>query len=150
MKKALLSLLLLTSCCTPRTNLNDILEPVYQASKIEYASDPEGISNGDYWQLPETTRRIKQGDCEDMAFVLEEEFNKSGVSNRVVFGYVIYGGQMHAWNEVYQGKDRFIVDGTRGMIVNRTNINPNLYVETIGPFDEKLKKYRERQKKGEL
>lgn len=52
----------------------------YKVNKlIQYKRD-----NGEHWQLPEETRRLRTGDCEDYAILKAKELIESGVDPEIL------------------------------------------------------------------
>ena len=93
--------------------------------KIRYAPD-EG---GDYWQTPEETIRLGQGDCEDQAFYLHRLLAGEGIASRVVFGLrVVTDGETgHAWVECEMHGRTYVLDPTCRMMTAREKLPPWKY-----------------------
>lgn len=70
---------------------------------IHYVPDPQGQQLLDYWQFPAETLALREGDCEDFAFLLASLLLGSGISSycvRVVIGKIMLNEETeehHAW-----------------------------------------------------
>ena len=72
------------------------------AAEVKYVSDDTSQQILDFWQFPQETLALRQGDCEDSSFLLASLLLASGISPfcfRVVFGSVYREGgrEAHAW-----------------------------------------------------
>lgn len=76
---------------------------IYEAYKtinfdIEYVYD----SNGDFWQKPKETLKLKQGDCEDSMFLFSSLISLDLENVEIVWGYVSseYGMFKHVYGRL--------------------------------------------------
>jgi len=60
-----------------------------ETREIKYVVDDPLFHNGDYWQTPHVTGILKEGDCEDQVFFLEDLMNKKGVQLEVKWGSLL-------------------------------------------------------------
>jgi len=71
------------------------------SENIRYQFDNQtwGKENGDYWQLPSTTLKLRTGDCEDQALLLASLLRALRLPRENVRVAVSYTGH-HAWCEI--------------------------------------------------
>lgn len=83
----------------------------YVTSNIRYKRDHHIDTRVDLWQFPYETLQKGTGDCEDMSFLLASILMQLELYYvRVVLGTL--KGRGHAWVEVYDGYQWFILDST--------------------------------------
>ncbi|NIO03072.1 MAG: hypothetical protein GTN74_00230 [Proteobacteria bacterium] len=85
---------------------------------------------GDYWQLPEETERVRSGDCEDLAIWLYYHLLDEGFRNiRFTLGFA--GAEdkaVHAWVTWYDRGKTYILDPSRKEgIYNSTQLGAITY-----------------------
>ena len=150
----LICALALTGCNSqykqPAPEKDLVLKCFNRASQITYKGEEGGK---DYWQSPIETERLGTGDCEDLAFYLQDELRKEGIMSRAVAGELditfnlmeiilkiekIDGKKEkkekkkingHMWVEYQLGNDIYILDPTNGIILERRKTSPAKYVE---------------------
>jgi hypothetical protein len=122
--------LLTTGCSSLLTGYNpSVLPPAYQeAFKVTARLFPVP-DRVDYWQTPRETRERRKGDCEDFAFLLEDEARLRGVKATVQFGKAhVSNKTFHAWNETRTADGRRVVmDAFLGVWM--VNPGPGYYVK---------------------
>jgi transglutaminase-like putative cysteine protease len=86
------------------------LSPEYRQAFKEAMRVRPTKDSADYWQTPDETRTRGKGDCEDLAFLLEDEARRQGLAAPVEFGKAhVSNKTFHAWNEVRTPDGRRIV-----------------------------------------
>lgn len=104
---------ILTSC-----DSNELIKTLDKCS-IPYTLD----GTNDYWQTVNETKKRGTGDCEDMAFYLNDELSKKGYNSRVVIGVVNPQAKiLHAWVELqYKGR-QYVMDPTGNLMFEKRAI----------------------------
>jgi len=120
MKRLLITGLLLTSGCKmlPKQYFRET-EQVHRL--IHYTRDKEGE---DHWQSPEETLERRRGDCEDMAFLLQDRLKQRGYDSVVRIGRRTQDSELHAWVEVHTNNARYVLEPTSGRVIK----NPSGYI----------------------
>ena len=162
----LLLTLLISGCETTKNSYSKINEMPYvkecfqKAKKIKYKHE-----EGDYWQLPAETEKLKTGDCEDSAFYLQYLLIKKSVNSKIVIGYTMSSNplkeleeksSLHAWNEVEINGEMYVADATSGYFEKKTkhkgmhewNITHNK--STLSQYEGMIKYYVHRAKVYEM
>lgn len=72
---------------------------------------PKKDENGDYWQNPDYTLKVKTGDCEDMALLTASFLAAKGIPFVVVTGFLYddNGSDGHIWAEYYANGTYYVV-----------------------------------------
>lgn len=132
MKYLLLLLLCCTSCVI--TSKIAVSEKAYvakcfaKAREIKYVADKEG----EYWQTPSETEKLKTGDCEDQSFYLHYLLSLKDIQSKVVVGLTSTdnarkelekeGATLHAWNEVVIDGEPYVLDVTSNTFRKKSNL----------------------------
>jgi transglutaminase/protease-like cytokinesis protein 3 len=97
---------------------------------------PYKAEQGDYWQTPTETLKLKNGDCEDKAILLQYLFMLRGIQSKIIIGTTQKPkGEIesyHAWNEVIIGNKVYIVDSTAGYF-DEKKIDRHMFFQTVLP-----------------
>ncbi len=127
-----------------KNNLSSRNQIIYEcfnkACEIKYEKEIEG----DYWQTPEETEKIKKGDCEDMALYLSYLLDKEQISHKLTVGY--FGGDnrsvnkndLHCWVYVKMDNEWNILDPTVKTII--PNNSTGIRYESLGDSHRIIKK----------
>ena len=104
----------------------DIMGKIISATEIKYIPDAPGK---DSWQSPAETRKLKTGDCEDIAILLQHELAKLNFKAEVVFGLKTrLDKHGHAWCEFKYEGQHYIIEPSNGVCYNRKGLSKLLYI----------------------
>lgn len=114
MHRIMLLALILTGCSLDIVDPATIMEQVH--SSIAYKSDTT-----DYWQLPDVTRSLGTGDCEDFCILFMDDLRKVSIDSLMVFTPSDSGGHVMVLcrdvlydvsGETMMGKDELPITST--------------------------------------
>ena len=105
----------------------------------------EEIGDNDYWQTPRETRIVNQGDCEDIALLLEDELKRKGIESTVCFGRIHKNDMyQHMWVEVNKNGTNYVLDAAMNHYEIKTD---NRYIHEEGViYHMMLDEYRKGEK----
>lgn len=114
-----------------------IQEIFNEAATFQYSRDPEG----DMWQDPSITEKLKRGDCEDMAVWVYRELKRSGYDDvRIMVGkFELHDKRFHTWVVCrLEGADVIIDPALQRGVWLRAEISTDLYLPAYS-FDGRNK-----------
>lgn len=114
-----------------------IQEIFNEAATFQYSRDPEG----DVWQDPSVTEKLRRGDCEDMAVWVYRELKRSGYDDvRIMVGkFELSDKRFHTWVVCrLEGADVIVDPALQRGVWLRAEISPDLYLPAYS-FDGREK-----------